>query len=235
MRFTTFTNKGTAKLNTDAVARFIEGNVCAFVVVDGGEFCGDIVSPIIMNAIKTELKSNIKVNSTVIRDCFRRAVDSIKAKALEDEGFKNIKASGAMLITDGKKAVWGHIGNCRIYRLFRGKIKEVSQDHTLAYRDFMEKKISFEDIAKQDSFPPLVSINAENDVDADMSKVKKLFFKYSFILCSDGFWKNILPAEIENSAKMHDSTKMSLCQMIDYIEGHNISECDSASAIVLTI
>lgn len=235
MRFTTFTNKGTKDNNTDSVARFIDGNVCAFVVVDGGEFCGDIAAPIIMDAIKAKLKGNIKVSGALIRDCIRAASDAIKKKTMEDSGFKNVKASCAMLITDEKKAVWGHIGNCRIYRLSNGKIKEVTDDHTSAYKEFLEKKISFDEIAKKDVWPPLVSINSDNDVDGDVSKIKNLFFKYSFILCTDGFWKNLTGNDIENSAKLYDNTKLCLCRMIDSIEGHGLIECDSVSAIIINV
>ena len=60
MRFTTFTNKGTRENNTDTVSRIMFGNVCAFVVVDGGEFCGDISASIIADAIKAELKADLE-------------------------------------------------------------------------------------------------------------------------------------------------------------------------------
>lgn len=233
MRFTTFTNKGTRENNTDTVSRIMFGNVCAFVVVDGGEFCGDISAPIIADAIKAELKADMRVNGAVVRNCFRAANAAIKQKAEEDSGFKNVKASGAVLITDGNKAVWGHIGNCRIYRLLRGKIREITSDHTCAYKDYLENKISFEDIAENDNSELMVSISADNEVDADVSNIKKLFFNYSFILCTDGFWKNLTGSEIEES--ITQSTKLSLCKMIDKIESHNITECDSVSAIVVNV
>jgi len=233
MRFTTFTNKGTRENNTDVVLRIMDGNVCAFVVVDGGEFCGDIAAPIIADVIKAELKSDMRVNGAIVRNCFRAANAAIKQKSDEDFGFKNVKASGAILITDGNKAVWGHIGNCRIYRLLHGKIREITSDHTQAYRDYVENKIAFEDIAENENCELMVSINADNEVDADVSNVKKLFFNYSFILCTDGFWKNIANTEIEES--ISKSTKVSLCAMIDKIESHGIIECDSVSAIVVNV
>ena len=235
MRFTTFTNKGSRENNTDAVLRIIDGDACAFIVVDGGEFCGDIASSVIIDAIQTELKSGIKVSDALIKKCIRTASERIKEKCVENDGFKKVRASCAMLITDGRKVIWGHIGNCRIYRLKGGKIKELTNDHTSAYKEFAEKKISFSEIAQKDEWPPLVSICYDNDLDADVSKAKSLFFEYSFILCSDGFWKNISGDELEQSTKMYENTKVCLCKMIDRIEAKCGDECDSVSAIMVNM
>lgn len=235
MRFTIFSNKGGMEKSTDAVLRVLDDDACVFVVVDGGEFCGDIAAPIIMEAIQNEFKGGIKVNDAFIKKCVRAAIEKLKEKTAESDGFKKVKASCAMLVTDGKKAIWGHIGNCRIYRLKSGKIKELTNDHTTAWKSFENKEISFGDVSKKDKWPPLVSISYDNDIEPDVSKVKNLFYEYSFILCTDGFWKNISGDEIEKCAKSHGNTKVCLCKMIDYVESNCDSDCDSVSAIMVNL
>ena len=235
MRFTMFTNKGGQEKNTDAVTRILDGDACAFVVVDGGEFCGDIAAPLILETIQNELKNGIKVSDALIKRCIRAASDKLKEKAEESDGFKKVKASCAMLITDGKKVIWGHIGNCRIYRMKNGKIKELTNDHTNAWKAFVNKELSFEEVSSNDKWPPLVSISYDNDLDADVSKVKSLFCEYSFLICTDGFWKNINGDEIEKCTKSHENTKVCLCKMIDFIEAKCNEDCDSVSAIMLNL
>lgn len=233
MRFTSFSDKGGAQLNTDSVTRLIQDNVCAFITTDGGAFCGDIVAPIVEEAIIESLKKDMRVNSAVLRSCFENAHKKLSEKAIEDDGFKNAAVSCAVLIIDSDNAIWGHIGNCRIYRLKSGRIKSVTADHTNAYRKYKNKEIEYDKIAENDNGDLIVSINALGSADADISAVERHRNSGAFLLCSDGFWKNISTKNILTFAKSSLGAKEWLSSMLSHIEKNANPDTAGISAITI--
>lgn len=235
MRFSAFSHQGGQKLNCDSISKITQDGVCAFILSDGGSFCGDIVSSLICNTANSELKQDLRVDSAVLGRCFKKIQDTILEKTNEDEGFKNASASCAILIANKDRAVWGHIGNCRIYRLKRNKIISVTDDHTNAFKKFANKEIEYEDIAKYDDGSVLIGINAQNAIDADISDVKRINENNSFLMCSDGFWKGIDINTIQDFKKKSNGTKAWLGAMLTHIEKNVKNDCDSISAVAINL
>lgn len=235
MRFSTFSHKGARIQNCDKVEKIIQDGVCAFIVTDGGSFCGDIAAELICAAATDELKKDLRVDSAVLGNCFRAIQKTVTEKAAEEDGFNNVYASCAILIFDKDKAIWGHIGNCRIYCLKKSKVTFITDDHTGAFKKFSQKDIEYNDIAKYDDGTLLISINAKNTIPADISEVRKTLEQYSFLLCTDGFWKNIDMEAIQDFKNESSGAKEWLASMLSIVEKRAKVDSDSISAIAITM
>ncbi len=235
MRFSTFSHKGSRTQNCDRVEKIIQDGMCAFILADGGDFCGDIAAELICTTATDELKKDLRVDSAILSKCFEATQKTITEKAEHQEGFKNICASCAILLFDKDKAIWGHIGNCRVYCLKNSKVISVTDDHTEAYKKFSQNEIKYNDIAKLDNGMLLISINAKNTIGADVSDIKKIGEQHSFLVCSDGFWKNIDIEAIQDFKKESDGTKTWLSSMLSVIEKRAKADCDSISAAAISM
>ncbi len=235
MRSTIFSHKGGRTQNSDRAEKIIQDGVCAFVLADGGDFGGDIVAELICTTAAEELKKDLRVDSGIISNCFEVIRKTITRKAEQEEGFKNVCASCAILLFDKGKAIWGHIGNCRIYCLKSSKVVSVTDDHTEAFKKFSQNEIKYNDIAKHDNGTLLISINAKNTISADVSDIKKIGEQHSFLICSDGFWKNIDTEAIQDFKKESDNTKTWLASMLSVIEKKAKADCDSISAVAISM
>ncbi len=235
MRFSTFSYKGGCEQNRDKVEKIIQDGVCAFIVTDGGSFCGDIAAELICTAATDELKKDLRVDSAVLGNCFSVIQKTVTEKASEESGFGNVYASCAILIFDKDKAIWGHIGNSRIYCLKKSKVTFVTDDHTGAFKKFSQKDIEYNDIPKYDDTTLLISISAKNTIPADISEVKKTGEQYSFLLCTDGFWKNIDLEAIQDFKKESDSAKTWLASMLTIVEKRAKADSDSISVVAITM
>ncbi len=235
MRFTTFSHKGSRAQNSDRAEKIIKDGVCAFVLADGGDFCGDIASELICTTATDELKKDLRVDSGIISNCFDVIRKTITQKAQMEEGFKNVCASCAILLFDKDRAIWGHIGNCRVYSIKSSKVISITDDHTEAFKKFSQNEIKYNDIAKLDNGTLLISINAENTISADVSQIKRIGEKHSFLLCSDGFWKNIDIEAIQDFKKESDNTKTWLASMLSVIEKRAKANSDSISAVAISM
>ncbi len=235
MRFTTFSHKGSRAQSSDRVEKIIKDGVCAFVLADGGGFCGDIAAELICTTATEELKKDLRVDSAILNSCFDTIQKTLTQKAEVEEGFKNICASCAILLFDKDKAIWGHIGNSRIYCLKGSKVISVTDDHTEAFKKFSQNEIKYNDIAKLDNGTLLISINPQNTIGADISDVKRIGEQHSFLICSDGFWKNIDIDAMQDFKKESDGTKTWLGSMLSVVEKRAAADCDSISAVAISL
>ena len=85
------------------------GHCTCFVVSDGREPPGG--AQLCVESIITDFEDSGAITKSSIPDFLKNAHQKLSSAELMP------KASAAVLLTDGDAAVWGNIGDCRIYQL----------------------------------------------------------------------------------------------------------------------
>ena len=81
-----------------------------------------------------------------MREYLLYAMEKMMAHKAQHQEHSTIMSSVAVLVTDCKKAVWGHLGDCRLYVIKNKLITEITSDHTAAFIDYEENETDYNDI-----------------------------------------------------------------------------------------
>ncbi len=113
---------------------------------------------------------------------------------------RSARAVVVACFTDGKSAHWVHAGDCRLLRFHDGKLVERTRDDSVVQVLFERGDITEEEMGTHpDQSRLLQSLGGEEPPsprpgNADVAAGDVL------ILCSDGFWEHLKPAELEKLA-----------------------------------
>ena len=143
MRAVSLTNRGGRKNNEDYVGYANSDKLWCFVVCDGlgGQSFGEVASEIVC---ETVCKSFEKAPELSGKALYRYIEKAASVLGEERESTKsNMSSTIVALVTDGEKAVWAHSGDSRLYYISKKRISQITDDHSIAFRDFKEGIITF--------------------------------------------------------------------------------------------
>lgn len=238
MRYASVTGKGGKKINEDSIGNLKKGNIYCFAVADGlgGYGNGDVASGIAVDAVLRSFANKPEVSRDTLYNYMFYAQQSISAVRENDLNLQKIGTTLAVLVTDGKKAVWGHCGDSRIYRLKGKLIDEVTDDHSLAFSRFKRGEVLFAQIRVLPEKGTLLSSLGDDDYfKPDIYSCDKLKRKSKFLLCSDGFWELVTEEFMESSLKISASPRDWLTQMTEERRCNATENADNFSAIAVFI
>ena len=101
----------------------------------------------------------------------------------------------ALKLAEGQ-AVWGHIGDSRLYRFSNGELAGVTADHSVTYRKFLGGEISYMDVYHDDDRSSLLRVLGKASCQPETGQAE-LKPGDAFLLCSDGFWEYVYQEEIQ--------------------------------------
>lgn len=143
-----------------------------------------------------------------------------------------LEASIVVLLTDYKKAIWGHAGNSRLCWIRNGEIKTVTKDTSLTQRMADEEEIPIDQIAEHEERNNLYTyLGQPGRFTPVISAKKKLEDGDIFILMTRGVWENVGNAEIidavDGVSKAEDVCTgledVILSQRLEIIENYTIA------------
>lgn len=236
MRFTTVSDKGGRINNEDFLGHAAIGTIHCFVLCDGlgGHSSGETASELAVQTILAEFKKSPEISKKSIQSYISAANTAIYERQSGSSILRGMATTASVLLTDGKKAVWGNIGDTRLYRFSLGKIAEVTEDHSVAFMDFKKGKYEYKDIRTSPDQNKLTkSLGTLPDIDPDISEVIKINGTTSFLICTDGFWEYVNEAEMEKLHMTTLSSKAWLEKMLEIIAKKAPSDHDNLSAIAI--
>lgn len=140
------------------------------------------------------------------------------------------------LVTDGEKS---RVGTFRRQPSLLHIKKENFADygrHSIAFRDFKEGIITFDEIRTSPNQNKLLSsISDIDDLNFDVSKVIELKKGDAFVLCTDGFWEYVYEDDIEKSFAKTKSPKEWLEKMLESLHENEKENNDNYSAIAVEV
>lgn len=232
---------GNRDINEDSVGMFEKDGKYCFVLCDGlgGHGKGEIASELVCKDICEKFSTTEKSKPDFVVEAF---VDSQK-RLLELQNLNKskleMKTTAVVLLIDKLSAVWGHIGDSRLY-MFRknGKVKLRTMDHSVPQMLVMAKDIKEKEMRHHPDRNKLLSVLGNECVELKycVSDETSLIKARAFLLCSDGFWENITEKEMSILLKKSKTVKEWIEQMekrvLKNAEGTNL---DNYSAICIFV
>lgn len=231
MDFASITRQGEKEYNSDFVIAFEEDGCGCFVVADGRDTPSAAEQA--AKSVLEDFNDSGAITKSSVSDFFVKAGDELLKSDVP------LNACMAFMLTDGSVAVWGNVGDVRVYLLRDKFLYEITPDHSDAYTLYEAKEIRYPKIRSQKSRYNLTRMLGYGfETNPDCSQPEVIKNGDAFLICSDGFWENIHERQVEKTLKKSKSAQDWLDRMIKIID-KNIHHKkyarfkDSVSAIVI--
>lgn len=220
---------GSYLINSDYFA-FVElKDYACYVVADGIDADEKKESAkLAVTTIISEFSDAPGMSAGKLRHYLKAAHDALLREADEIR----LEASVIILLTDYKKVIWGHVGNCRLCWIKNGAIKAVTKDTSLTQRMVDQEEVPMDQISFHEERNNLYAyLGQPGRFTPVISGKKKLDDGDIFILLTRGVWENVGDAEIidavDGVSKAEDVCTgledVILSQRLEVIENYTIA------------
>ncbi len=211
MDFASVIRQGEKDYTTDFINISDDGSSYCFAVADGRET--PLGAELAVKTVIDDFEKSGIITKSSVPDFFKDA--DAQLKAYEEP----LCASMAFMLTDGAVAVWGNIGDCRVYLLREGLLYEITPDHSGAYALYEAGEIRYPKIRRQKTRYNLTRMLGYGyESEPDFSQPEIIRRDDAFLICSDGFWENIHERQVEKCLKRSKSAQDWLDRMIKIID-----------------
>ena len=148
-----YTNQGGRDHNEDSVRCCAEQGV--FVLSDGlgGHGSGEVASALAADILFEGCSAH--PDSDGLAELFQKANEAVM-EGQKVPGQEDMKTTAVALSVAGDLAVWGHVGDSRLYRFSGGALSQETRDHSVTYMKYLGGEISYMDIYHDDDRPSLL-------------------------------------------------------------------------------
>lgn len=230
---------GDRDVNEDSL-KVIDGETKCFVVADGlgGHGQGDIASKVAVEAFEKVFRSPFSSLEQQMANAFSLAQKEILELQTKTGRYFELKTTLCALAIHGAEAIWGHIGDTRLYVFSRNKVKLRTLDHSVPQMLVLTHEIKEKDIRNHPDRNKLLRVLGVSGTNPryELSKIKNVNKYQAFLLCSDGFWELVLEKEMETALKKSVSSEEWLEKMHEILlqRGQDI-DMDNCSAIAIMV
>ena len=119
------------KQNEDAA--WLDEKKGVYVVADGmgGHLAGEVASAMAIDAVKRMSQTRAAASVAVLREAVCGAHEAILAHARENKNCSGMGTTISVMWRGGHYMYIAHVGDSRIYRLRKGELEQITQDHSL--------------------------------------------------------------------------------------------------------
>jgi len=219
-----------------AVERAGEDWVCVLSDGAGGHGGGAIASEVAVGRILDGFQARPARDPSDLRELILDAHDAVVSAQNRVQGAgAQMHATVVVLAlnTASQSAIWGHVGDSRLYFLRGGRIQSVTHDDsvvqwmvdagmigTFEARDHPRKNFLFAALGMSEEVAPRMSEDANAIEIGD-----------AFLLCSDGWWEALANQAIEAALAGSRSEDEWLDRMAEAVAAHGKQNQDNYSAI----
>ena len=220
---------GVAKLETENL----------FVIADGlgGHGGGEVASRLAVEKaeeiFKTVQERNLPEQLAV---CFQYAQDMLLKKQEEERKWGEMKTTMVLLVQRGNEALWGHIGDSRLYYFKKHRLKGRTYDHSVPQMLVDTGEIKEKEIRNHPDRNRLFRVLGTAWESPKYELAEPILMKdgESFLLCTDGFWELITEKEMSACLKKSKTPEEWLSQMEKIVlEKGKKREMDNYSALAV--
>ncbi len=211
MEYTKISELGNRDINED-FAGFTEHNgIRCFVLADGlgGHGRGEVASEMAVQAVLDHFSSGGAMSAESLAEAFEKAQAALLAKQEELHAFSDLKTTLTVLLCDGTSAIWGHIGDSRLYVFHKNKDVLRTPDHSVPQMLVNAREIKEKDIRLHPDRNCLLRVMGIpwEDKKYEISESRPLSKCQAFLLCSDGFWEFITEKKMCRHLKKSKTTQ----------------------------
>jgi len=215
---------GGRQVNQDSWGSVLQEDLACVIVADGvgGQYGGEIASNIVVHSIMEMFVEEASFGPRALQSYIEHAIVQLTRRQAQIPRLKDMSSTVAVLLIDQKNrcALWGHMGDTRLYLFRRGKLLSATKDHSLIQQFVDAGHCSPEQLRRHPRRSILcAAVGVEGSAPADITQdVTQLQGGDTFLVCSDGFWEWISEAEMEQAALQAGSAQDWLDLMHEIVE-----------------
>jgi serine/threonine protein phosphatase PrpC len=232
-------NPGGRERNEDACGFWTGGGGCFAVVSDGagGHGGGDVASKLAVRIILATFRESPECSGAAIDASLKAAHKAIVAQQPTRRELSGMRATATVLAIDTvhNAAVWGHVGDTRLYCFRDGAIVAQTKDHSVVQRMVDAGYLAQAAIRKSSERSKLFAALGHNEAfeAAILSAPFPIRAGDVFLLCTDGFWEYVDESTML-AALSHEKTAAGwLREMVDDVVRRGGREQDNFSALAV--
>ena len=227
--------------NEDACGYWTSAAGCCWVVSDGagGHGGGDVASKTVVSSILRDFAGSPLVDRSALSGLIKRANESVLREQRAQPGVRDMRATAAVLLIDQDRdvALWGNLGDSRIYG-FRGcRVLFQSRDHSV-----MQSMLDagFGDAAMLRNHPQrsvlLAALGGTEEIHpAVVDSPMPLRDGDVFMLCTDGLWEYVEESAMERLLAGSASAESWLAALETELLAHAKRDNDNYTAMAVWV
>lgn len=218
-----FTDKGSREVNEDSAGIKVVGDKYCFVVADGlgGHGRGEEASALVKDVILDKFDETSNID-----DFLENAIVMAQEELMADQERKHtrneMKTTVVALVVDGLNMKWAHVGDSRLYRFNKNKVRERTIDHSVPQMlvlagDIKEKKIR--NHPDRNRLLKVMGIEWDSP-QYTVSANCNIMETQAILMCSDGFWELITEKEMGKLLKKSSTVEEWVESMAEVIRNN---------------
>ena len=230
---------GGRERNEDACGYWSDGGPVCCVLSDGagGHGGGDVASRVAVDSVLPAFAAQPECSPMSVRGLIDGANRDVMQEQKRSEGVRDMRATLVVLgfDPDRREAVWGHVGDSRLYCFRNGYVISSTRDHSL-FQSMVDA--GFADPAKLRGNPErsvlIASLGGEDGFEPDVLEAPfSLQSGDAFLLCSDGFWEYVTERAMEAALQRASSPDDWLAEMERIVAENGRPGQDNYSALAV--
>lgn len=194
----------TAKVS-DAGGRGYNEDCCeqrgnCWVLADGlgGHGGGEVASRLAVDAVLAAL-AGVPPSAAAIVHAVQAANGALHRQQRTNPSIERMRTTLVMLASDGATALWGHVGDSRLYHFRNGRVAAQTEDHSVPQAMVRAGELRPAEIRHHEDRNRLLRTlgNDEEPRPTLIPGPVQLATGDAFLLCTDGFWEYVTETEME--------------------------------------
>ncbi len=201
----TLSRVGSRTQNEDACGFWVTEAGYCFVVSDGagGHAGGAVASEIAVKAVLGDYAQAPAFSPEAVGRAIAIAEKQIHQGRDDNRALRDMTATIAVLLIDAqaRHALYGHLGDTRIYSFRRGRARQLTRDHSLVQNLVDAGYVAPGDLRKHPERSVLLAaLGIESEVTAALAE-KSIDVQEgdAFLICSDGLWEGMGENDMEDA------------------------------------
>ncbi|MCB1887051.1 MAG: serine/threonine-protein phosphatase [Rhodocyclaceae bacterium] len=191
----TLSQPGGRGYNEDSCAFWVSERAACWVVCDGagGHGGGDVASRVAVETIARCFRERAEASIEGVAELLQDANEAVIEQQYQSSELRNMRSTVVILAVDRENgaAVWGHVGDSRLYCIRDGRILHQTRDHSVV-QSLVDA--GYADVDALRSHPQrsvlLSALGTEDDFEASFAaQPLRLRHNDVFLLCTDGWWE----------------------------------------------
>lgn len=205
----------------------------------GGHSNGAMASDIVVRSVALALQRARVYNAAVLEAAVEEANDLLNAG---QEGFKAHQRMHATVVTlwvhaEDRLAMWAHVGDSRLYRVRQGRTEQLTVDDSVVQHMVDAGFIKPEEARHHPRKNQLLAaLGSEDTPSVHVTREPQALQEGdAFLLCSDGWWDALEPAEIAQCVDQSASPEQWLDLMAQIVVRRQPPNQDNYTALALWV
>jgi PPM family protein phosphatase len=237
----TLSRVGSRRQNEDACGFWVTDSGYCFVVSDGagGHLGGAEASEIAVKAVLTDFANTPGFSVETVSRVIAIAEAQIHQGRAGNRELRDMTATIAILMIDAqaRQALYGHLGDTRIYSFRRGRARQLTRDHSLVQNLVDAGYVAANDLRKHpDRSVLLAALGIDSEIaPSTAQQALEIHEGDAFMICSDGLWEGMSEADMEAALLNSQSVEEWLLQLEENVARTAKPNQDNYTAIGIWI